>query len=318
MNSNHQILEAPQSAMLTTNVRRQALWQTSLVFTFAISLLGALLLMTSRQSPVEIATPRESKPDISWVTTRSNTDGQVLTSVSTVNGVEPEATFMLSRTTVVYNPDVPTTATVHGTAFVHVNFKDSVPGRAVSISADGPGYSNYALATFNGGVGFVLTPYIVVKDVNTATPLQFNTQGYTLSDNKVDWLGGVEITSHKNSGTPVFPTPIQRGQPLSVRWISNVTGADGAEVSIVGYGNIQTTTQPNGITTTSYSQPITVTKPIAPQGVNEMNFSAEDLNKFPNATRLNIQVRYFKAKTANSGKAVLVSNSVGVVEAFLR
>lgn len=310
MNTNHQILNSPILTTVPTNVRRQALWQTSLILAFAATLLSAVLGITSCQSPVEIDTPRSTKADITWTTVVNN--NQVQDHVATLNNAEPEATFSLMQSNVAYSSNVPTTATFSRLAYVEARFKNTDPTRSVSITADGANYRNYQLSNFASGAAFVLTPYIVVSDVSTSTPLQFNTQGYTLSDNKIDWLGNVEITSHKN-GVNRYSLNIQRGQPLNLRWTSDVSGADGAEVSVIGYGtNSQT---PNG--GLSSSDPITVSKSIATSGVNEAAFTADEMNKFPNGTPITLRVRYFKAKSVNNGKAVLISSSVGFVDAFM-
>jgi hypothetical protein len=312
MNTNHQILEAPPALPLTTNIRRQALWQTSLILAFIATLLSALLGITSCQSPVEIDTPRNTKADITWQTTLTSS-GKFENNVATLNGVEPEAVFSVGRISRNFAPNA-STATFSQGGYVKVNFKNAPTNTTVSYTAGSPLYQNYGLATFNGKNDYpmYLGNLWNLADINTGVPVQFNTTGYTLSDNKADWLGKVEITSHKNDRTSFFGnnTIIQRGQPLTITWSSEVIQADGAEVTLFGYKNITTT--PNSA---SYNDPLEIKRSVAVTGVNTALFTADETNSIPVGSPVYITVRYFKAKTVNDGKAVIVSNSEAFVEA---
>lgn len=292
--------------------RQEQTLHASLLVVVMLLLIGTISVLTSCQSPVNIDTPRTTKPDIIWNTTINRQTGQVQDNVAKVNGVEPEATFALNRVTYVYAPDIPTTASVSQLGYVGVTFfKDSTAQHQMSITADGPGYQNYRLYTTPGRA--FLTPYIVVKDVNTATPLQFNTTTYPLSDNKLEWLGKVEITSHKN-GSPVFsPTAITRGQPLVVRWVSDVVGADGAELVIYAWVVRQ---NPDG--SVSGIGPVILKKTFNPTGVSEVQFTADEMNTLPAGSNFALRVRYFKAKTANDGKVLLYSESMGTVNGMVK
>jgi hypothetical protein len=272
-------------------------------------LIGTITLLTSCQSPVNIDTPRTAKPDITWNTTTDRQTGQVQSNVAKVNNIEPDATFYLTRTAFVYADNIPTTASVCELAYPRVVFKDTTVQHPMSLTAGGAGYQNYRLYSYPGGAA--LAPYIVVKDVSTAIPVQFNIPTYTLSDNKLEWLGKVEITSHKN-GMFFSTAVITRGQPLVVRWTSDALGADGAELTVSAY----TTTSrlnPDGSGYSVSSEPVILKKTLSSIGVSEAQFTADEINTLPAEGNFTIRLRYFKAKTANNDKVVLVSESVGVV-----
>ncbi|MBD1210799.1 MAG: hypothetical protein H9535_20405 [Ignavibacteria bacterium] len=320
MNTNHQILEAPQSAMLTTNVRRQALWQTSLIFAFALSILIALFA-TSCQSPLDIVTPKTSTLDITWNTAINPQTQQVEKSVSSLNGVEPQVVFTLSRDIFISTSTTTGTHTVqNGLARAQID-RGLIPGDTTSppsIAASFNGSPFYALSRFSSNnfkkVNFLYLPALLfpsnvanqmpvispLSDLTAQVPVQVLIPNYTLTDNKVDWLGKVEMLSPISNGdTWVKDTQLQRGQPLTVRWSSNVADADGAEITLT-----------SRVFQDSTIVPVHIEKnvPASNLGVNEAQFTAEETKKLL-AGRGELEVRYYKVKAVNDGKVVFTSES---------
>jgi hypothetical protein len=319
MKTNHLILEAPLQSSFAKNIRRKAMLQTSLLLVAAMTIVGSLLAITSCQSPVEIATPRTSTPDITWAPPQA---GQTTAKVASVNGVEPEAEFSLTHYSVVRGPNVQTTASVE-TAWSQVVFKDPASHTyKVNINTNGLTPHTYGLTFFSlyeKGSAFFNTSPLNMSDINTTTPLTFDTQGYTLSDNKINLLGRVEITSHKNADDS-GPTIIQRGQTLTLRWVSEAMDADGAQVTLTGWPSSVPTGTGNttATATVEFNQPIQVKKSIPVTGVSEVQFTSDEINKFPAGMQVSLDVKYYKAKTANNGKAVLMSYSESFVTAMMK
>lgn len=318
MKTNHQILETPFDSC-SSSIQHKATLKTPLIFAFALSILIALFA-TSCQSPLDIVTPKTSTLDITWNTAINPQTQQVEKSVSSLNGVEPQVVFTLSRDIFISTSTTTGTRTVqNGLARAQID-RGLIPGDTTSpsIAASFNGSPFYALSRLSSNnfkkVNFLYFPALLfpsnvanqmpvispLSDLTAQLPVQVLIPNYTLTDNKVDWLGKVEMLSPISNGdTWVKDTQLQRGQPLTVRWSSNVADADGAEITLT-----------SRVFQDSTIVPVRIEKnvPASNLGVNEAQFTAEETKKLL-AGRGELEVRYYKVKAVNDGKVVFTSES---------
>jgi hypothetical protein len=309
MKTNHQISYYHIAEYL--NPRREAFIQTLRLAFLWVGIFGAILTMTScsdASSPIAIDTPRTAAPDIVWETS-VGADGTPQARVAKLNGVEPEATFTLRRTIFSFDPNtpVPTTTgslTMDRGAAVAV-FQGRAEGVSVRLSANSSVYGNYPLSRllYTDPAGQVFTDFLAniwnYNEINTASPIRFITEGYTLEDNEVAIPGKVEITSHKLRHPFADPNIISHGQPLLVRWQNDFADADGGEI-LTWYSV--------GDNWSAAQQGIRKALPVK-AGVNEFQFTAEEMATLHKGGRFSLTVRYYKAKSTNGGKAAIVAHS---------
>lgn len=318
MKTNHQILETPFDSC-SSSIQHKATLKTPLIFAFALSILIALFA-TSCQSPLDIVTPKTSTLDITWNTAINPQTQQVEKSVSSLNGVEPQVVFTLSRDIFISTSTTTGTRTVqNGQARAEIDQLSKSDTAIATIAASFNGSPFYALSPLRSNnlnskklnFAYIPAPLFLnnvttqvpiispLSDMTAQTPARVLIPNYTLTDNKIDWLGKVEMLSPISNGDYEKDTQLQRGQPLTVRWSNNVADADGAEITLNSM-----------VFQDSTIKPVRIEKnvPASSLGVNEAQFTAEDTQKLL-AGRGHLEIRYYKVKAVNDGKVVFTSES---------